>query len=1033
MKNKLLKTLLYFTCMCLGFTAFAQNKSITGVVTDENGIPMPGVNILIKGTNEGTMTDFDGEYTIDVSSGDILVFSFLGRKTREVTVGESDSYNVTMDQDNSELEEVVVVGYGTTSKKNLTTAISQVDPEEINKAAVSNTSQLLLGRAAGLQATVSSPQPGGNVNISVRGGGDPLYVVDGVVMPNGSLEAGGGGSTTALPSSIDRGGLAGLNPEDIESIEVLKDASASIYGIGAANGVVLITTKVGKRGKLNVSYNGSYSFVSNYDYIEPLKAQSYMELVNSFSRERYLFSNQMGAYGENSFDDGWSAPFTDSEITNTQSVNWVDEILRDGSINNHNVVVNGGSEKIKYYLSGNYYDQEGSVSNSGLERYTLRSNVTAELFPFLKLTSITNINRNSFRNSSVGGSGSGRGAEAAGALTAALNYPSFIPIRDENGAYSQFTNIPNAVALQDIDDHTFSNGTYLNFVADITLIKDRLNARLTYGNNKEHTRRSVFIPSDVYFDQQYEARGNIAENDRENQTFEATLSYNTRLGDFMEIDAVIGAGRYLSAGTGLGVAYTGTHDVIGNDNLNAVTGNRNLSSNRYKDERRSQFVRANFDILDRYVVSGTLRRDGTDKFFPEKKYAFFPAVSLAWKMTNEEFLNDIEWLDLLKLRASYGVTGNDNLGTTLYGTYSPSGTQLQFNGGSVIYPAYIQNGVDYPNVSWEKTTMKNLGLDFYLFNDRLSGSIDIFRNDVTDLLGFATSPGLSMFGSYPVNGGHIRRQGWDASINSTNIRTSNFSWNTVVTLSRFNSIWVERMPNYDYLPYQIREDEPTNARYYYETTGIINPELSNVPDSQPDEFQVPGFPIIADQNGDGEITEDDILMNNEVPDIYFGLGNTFVYKNWDLDIFMYSQIGVNKYNYALDWAQAAPLANQINSVSTAAFDLFHSETNPDGKFPGLAYELSSVALPGNVGTDLRFQDASFVRFRNITLGYNFRNGGIFGNAINNMRLYIDAQNPITITNFEGFDPEIRTGGDYKTFKAEYPQTATYSIGIEINF
>ncbi len=1032
MKNKLLKALVYFTCICLGFTAFAQDKNITGIVSDEDGLPIPGVNIAIQGTSEGTMTNFDGEYSIDTSVGDILIFSFLGTKTKEVTVGNADTYNVTLEQDNAELDEVVVVGYGTTSKKNLTTAISQVDPENIQKAAVSNTSQLLLGQAAGLQATVSSPQPGGGVNISVRGGGTPLYVVDGVVMPSGSLEAGGGGSTTSLPSSIDRGGLAGLNPEDIESIEVLKDASASIYGIGAANGVILITTKEGKKGKLNVSYNGSSSLVKNYDYIQPLEAQDYMGLVNSFSRERYLFNNQMGAYGDIAYDDGWSAPFNDSEIANTETVNWVDEILRDGTINNHNVIVNGGSEKISYYLSGNYFDQEGTVANSGMKRYTLRSNVTAELFPFLKLTSIANINRNSFRNSSVGGSSSGRGSEAAGALTAALNYPSFIPIRNENGEYSQFINIPNAVALQDIDDGTFSNGTFLNFVADITLIQDKLNARLTYGNNKEHTRRSVFIPSHVYFDQQYMARGNIAENDRENQTFEATLSYNTQVGEFMEIDAVVGAGKYLSSGTGLGVAYTGTHDVIGNDNLNAVTGNRNLSSNRYKDERRSQFARANFDLLDRYVVSGTLRRDGTDKFFPEKKYAFFPSVSMAWKMTNEEFLNDVDWLGLLKLRASYGVTGNDNLGTSLYGTYSPSSTQIQFEGGNVIYPTYVQNGVDHPNVSWEKTTMKNLGIDFYLFNDRLSGSFDIFQNDVTDLLGDANSPGLSMFGTYPINGGHIRRQGWDASLNSTNVKTPDFSWNTVVTLSKFNSLWIERFPNYDYQPFQIRNEEPTNARYYYKTTGIINPDMSNVPNSQPEEFQVPGFPIISDTNGDGEITEDDILMNNEVPDIYFGFGNTFAYKNFDLNIFLYSQIGVNRYNYAWDWAQAAPLANQTNSISTAAFDLFHSENNPGGKFPGLAYELSSTSLPGNVGTDLRFQDASFMRFRNITLGYNIQKG-VLGNVIDNMRIYIDAQNPITITNYDGFDPEIVTGGSYKTFKAEYPQAATYSLGLEINF
>ncbi len=1032
MKQNSKRLLLFICILCTGLTSVAQEKTVTGTVTDENGIPLPGVNVTVKESNRGTQTDFDGEYSLQASEGEVLVFSFMGTTTIEKTVGEDNTYDTVLEESSDALDEVVVVGYGTTSKKNLTTAISQVDPEGINKAAVSNTSQLLLGRAAGLQATVSSPQPGGNVNISVRGGGEPLYVVDGVVMPSGSLEAGGGGSTTALPSSIDRGGLAGLNPEDIESIEILKDASASIYGIGAANGVVLITTKEGKQGKLNVSYNGSYSVVKNYDYIEPLEAQDYMGLVNSFSRERYLFNNQMGAYGDNPFDNEWSAPFTDSEISNTQSINWVDEILRDGSVNNHNVVVNGGSEKINYYLSGNYYDQEGTVANSGMERYTLRSNVTAELFPFLKLTSIANINRNSFRNSSVGGSGSGRGAEAAGALTAALNYPSFIPIRNDNGEYSQFINIPNAVALQDIDDGTFSNGTFLNFVADITLIQDKLNARLTYGNNKEHTRRSVFIPSHVYFDQQYMARGNIAENDRENQTFEATLSYNTQLGEFMEIDAVIGAGKYLSSGTGLGVAYTGTHDVIGNDNLNAVTGNRNLSSNRYKDERRSQFARANFDILDRYVVSATLRRDGTDKFFPEKKYALFPSVSLAWKMTNEEFLDDIDWLGLLKLRASYGVTGDDNLGTTLYGTYSPSSTQIQFDGGNVIYPTYVQNGVDHPNVSWEKTTMKNLGIDFYLLNDRLSGSFDIFQNDVTDLLGNANSPGLSMFGTYPINGGHIRRQGWDASLNSTNIQTSDFSWDTEVTLSRFNSLWIERFPNYDYQPFQIRNEEPTNARYYYETTGIINPELSNVPDSQPEEFRVPGFPIISDTNGDGEITEDDILMNNEVPDIYFGFGNTFAYKNFDLNIFLYSQIGVNRYNYAWDWAQAAPLANQTNSISTAAFDLFHSENNPDGKFPGLAYELSSTSLPGNVGTDLRFQDASFMRFRNITLGYNLEKG-FLGDAINNMRIYVDAQNPITITNYDGFDPEIVTGGSYKTFKAEYPQAATYSLGVEINF
>ncbi|MBN2806789.1 MAG: SusC/RagA family TonB-linked outer membrane protein [Prolixibacteraceae bacterium] len=1031
--------ILVFVSQLFTINSYAQNDVATslikGRITDNTESPLPGVTVVVPGTSIGTVTDPDGNYSIKVpSQATQLVFSFIGYQSETVNIDGRTTIDVVMATSNIGLEEVVAVGYGTVSRKNLTTSISKVNTDEIAKSANSNMSQLLMGRAAGLQATISSAQPGGDVDISIRGGGDPIYVVDGVVMPGSSLEPGSGGSTTVIPSSVDRAGLAGLNPEDIESIEVLKDASAAIYGIDAANGVILITTKKGKKGPLKITYDGSQSMVSNYDYIEPLNAQEYMSMVNSFSKEQYLFNKKMEAYGPNAFDNSWTQPYTDEDIANAKTTNWKDEILKNGSISNHNLIINGGSEKVSYYLSGNYYQHVGNVSNSSMTRYSLRSNVQLQLFPFLKLTSIVNVNRNRYDNSSVGGTSSGRGAQAAGALTSALSYPSYIPIRDEEGEYSQFLNIPNAVAMQEIDDDTYSSGAYMNFVADIDLVKNLLGLRLLYGNNSENTNRSVYIPSYVYFDQMYRSRGNLAYNNRVNQTFEATMNFTKSFADVVTVDLVAGMGKYLNSGNGLNIAYDGQHDAIANDNISATSGVYKPGSSRYDNEKRSQFVRANIDLLDRYVIAATLRRDGTDKFFPEKKYAMFPSLSMAWKVSNESFLNSVSWIDLLKVRASYGETGSDNLGTTLYGTFAPYG-RVTFDGGSVQYIPITKRGLDYPDVSWEKTIMKNVGVDFYMLNNRLSGSFDLFQNDITDMLGEANTPGLSMFGEYPINGAHLRREGWDASLTGEIVKTSSFIWSSNLTLTKYNSIWKERMPNYNFNEYELQKDAPQNARYYYETNGILNADLSNLPASQPENASLPGYPVIVDQNNDGEITVDDVVMNNEVPDIYFGFGNNFRYKNFDLNIFMYSQIGMNKYNYALDWAHAGNLANEVNNSNKFAERLWNSETNTDGTMPGIAWNLASVSLPGSAGTDINYQDASFLRVRNITLGYNISGQalGQLGQYVSNLRIYIDAQNPLTFTNFEGFDPEVRTGGSYKGGKAEYPQTRTFSAGLRINF
>lgn len=1005
-----------------------QELEVTGIVTDSEDIPIPGVAVLVPGSRTGTTTDANGEFKITVSKNSRLLFTCLGYESLEIRANRSH-LEIELNEDLQSIDEVVVVGYGTTTRKNLTTAIATVKPESISKASNSNMSQLLLGRAPGLNATVSSAQPGGNVRISIRGAGTPIYIVDGIMMPEGSLEIGDG--NIGVPSSIDRAGLAGLNPNDIESIEVLKDASAAIYGVNAANGVILITTKKGSRGRMKIDVESSYSLVRNYKYLDMLSGPEYMNFANMFSKENYLYNREMYPYGPNEYDNRWMPLFTPEQIDNAITTNWQDYILKTGHIFNENVTVSGGTDRLTYYVGGSWYSNEGSVSNSSMERFTLRANISAQLFPFAKLTAIANINQNNYTNSTVGSPTKNQGDHGAGALQAALTYPSSMPVKDETGNYSIFRNLPNPVSMQSISDNTRTNGYYYNFSLDIDIIKNMLSIRGLFGQNRENAYRDLYIPSDLYFGQMYKSRGQLGNSQRYQTTMEAMIMFRKQFFNIVNVDAMIGMGRYIDGGSWMDVGYENANDHIGNDNIGAAEGPYYPESGRYKNEKRSQFARVSFDILNRYIISGTVRRDGTDKFFPQKKYAWFPSVSLAWKITGEPFMENVRWLNLLKLRASYGETGRDNLGTAVYGVYIPSDWYIMFNNNTLTYIPYRMEGADYPDVTWEKTIMKNIGLDFSVLNDRIYVSFDVFRNDVTDLLGYAATAPLDMLGTRPVNGGHYKRQGWDLKINTINISKPNFSWSTELVASRFDARWIEREPNYDYEEYQLRENEPMNVFYYYHMTGIINEDRSNMPESQktlPAAAQMPGYPIIEDRNGDQRISIDDIYMKNLVPSIYLGFGNTFRYGNFDLDIFLYGELGVQKYNSSYIWADPTGNANPGN-WSTAVYSVWSSQTNRNGTRPGIA-SIQSVTLPGNVGIDKDVQNSSYIRVRNITLGYNFtkNNLGAAGKYIDRIRLYVDLQNPLTFTGFDRFDPEINIDGG-----VQYPQIRTYSFGVRVSF
>ena len=485
---------------------------LKGTVLDKSGQPVIGATALIKGTTTGVVTDMDGKFVIEVPKGSVIEISSLGYTSLEHKAVKAGDLEFVLEDDFELLNEAVAVGYGTTSRKNLTTSVATIKPETINKAATSNMSQMLMGKAAGLRANMSSSQPGGNVDISIRGGGTPIYIVDGIVMPSGSLEVGNGAIET--PNSINRAGLAGLNPGDIESIEVLKDASAAIYGINAANGVILITTKKGTEGTPRISVETNYSFVRNYEYLQPLTSKEYMNFANVFGKESYLLNHNMAPYGPEQYDGGWSPVFYPDQIASATNKNWLDYILRPGAINNHSISITGGSKYVKYYIGGNYFDQTGTVITSGMKRYTLRSNLSAKVFPFMTVSAILNINSNDFTNSNADGGGAG--GVGKDALQSALMFPPNYSVYDAEGNYMRYRSTANPAEMMLYKDNTKSTGWYTNISVDINLYKDILKIKGIYGLNRETAKRSLYIPTTMmWYEVAGVSRGHIGDVNRD--------------------------------------------------------------------------------------------------------------------------------------------------------------------------------------------------------------------------------------------------------------------------------------------------------------------------------------------------------------------------------------------------------------------------------------------------------------------------------------------------------------------------------------
>ena len=1001
-----------------------EQITVSGTVSSGgDGSSIPGANVIIKNTPNGTAADANGKYSIKVQKGATLVFSAIGYENVEINITRS-SLNVRLPSKQNGLNEVLVIGYGTSTRHNITTAISKVDPKNIPAAANNSVPELLFGRAPGLQAIQGSTQPGGGVYLSIRGQGSPLIVVDGAIYPNSGLEP-DAGAVGASTNGVNRGMLEGLNPNDIESIEVLKDASAAIYGVNAANGVILITTKKGKKGNLNINANVSHSIVDNTNYLKPLDASQYETLFNTFNTDEYLAANKMYPYGSATPSGIPAAQYSAAQIAAAgKGTNWLDQIFRVGNIDNDNLSISGGTDKATYFFSGGYFHQLGTLDGSDMTKFTGRANMSFNLAKWVTLNTNFTGSNNTFENSSSGGQGDGSGQQGFGIVQAALAFPSNIPVYT-NGTLSTFQNISNPVGLEQVSDYTYYHSLDANLSADFKLIPDKLTGTILFHDLYETATRNFFVPSSIFFYQQYLSRATLNNYDRENQTLNASLTYKDTFAKILNVDLLGSVEQDVSTFDNFIAEGTGAQDGLKSTNLGAETGNVTIGSGKYASTTRSYIGRASLTLLNRYLLTASIRDDGFSLFYPTKQWAIFPSVSAGWVLSDEPFFKTLaNSVNLLKIRGSYGVTGV--AGSNAFGGFAPDGDNIFLTNQE--YVTVTQYQVDNPNLHWPKTIDKDLGLDFGFLKNRISGSFDYFRNDMTQLIFSAPTPPLSALSSQVVNGGHQVRDGYDFGVNSHNVNSGDFDWSTQLNISHYFYRWQERFPYTVLQQYQSAAD-PVDEIYYYKTKGLLQPGQP-VPASQPTAggASLPGSPIFVDKNGDDKLDWQDVYKRDADPKISLGFGNTFRYKQFDLTAFFYGQFGGWGTNFNYQWGDPLNIATSKQAGTIQAQQAFTS-TNLNGTRPSVNYNEAAAGLL--VGSDLNLQSTNFVRLRNLTLGYTL-NSNKLNKFAKSVRFFVDAQNLFIITKFTAGDPEVSYASVKGAF-APYPVARTFSAGLKASF
>ena len=1015
------------------FTLYGQERTVSGTVASSNNETLPGVSVVVKGTNKGTITDSNGKFTIKVDANALnLVFSYLGFTNQEINIAGKSTLNVVLKENASALNEVVVIGYGTVKKSDLTGSVSSLNVESMTKVPTASITQSIAGRTSGITVTSNSGAPGAGVNIRIRGtnslqgNNDPLFVIDGIPVASSSQQD---GNFNADP-------LSGLNPSDIESMEVLKDASSvAIYGSRGANGVVLITTKSGKLGKAKIAVNSYYGTQSEIKKYDVLSAGEYAQ-----------FRNIAVANAGPGF-----VSYTPQEVADFQAsggTRWRDYLIRDNAaIKSIDASVSGGTEKVNYFVSAGGFGQDGIVNGSGFDRTSLKTTVNVNATSKLKLGSNLSLSQSEYN----GAFGNSQNGSFGGGYIDTYSAPPTFPVFDTNGEYYSlnplsgfpFPNpVENALAIT-------RDQTNLRFLGDFSgeyAITPDLKFKQIFGINYVTNNVGEYAPT---FTQRSNNKGSAGQSNSLSRSLlsTSTLNYYKVFQKKHNVSAVLGyelqSDNYQSFG---GSSRDFTNDNTGYYSLQSGATISDLSSNYSASGLESFLGRANYNYDGKYFATITGRYDGSSKFQGKNKFSFFPSAALAWRVSKENFLANVKAISDLKLRASYGQTGSQAI--PAYRTLDLIGSKndLTVDGNTTTvgyFPARIAN----PALKWETTTQYDAGLDLSLFNSRINITADYFHKTTKDLLLDFPLPITTGFNSVLSNAGSIQNKGFDFSVNSRNFSSKDFSWETNLNLSFVrNKVldiggrpFIIKAPNVDrafgstsYNTGIVRVGKPLGEFYVIKQDGIIL--------TQDELTAAPTYGNIAigtrryiDQNADGKITaEDRVVAGNAQPKFTGGFLNSLSYKGFDLSFFFEFSVGNEILNVTRFYLERG--TGDVN-ITREYFNNFVGSPNPNSNN---TYPRPNAATGGGVAIDDTYiEDGSYARLKNLTLGYSFTKKAIPKLPFSRVRLYTNLNNMLTLTKYKGLDPnssvfggnEFGAGIDY----SGYPTAKSVVFGLNFEF
>ncbi|MEX2569452.1 MAG: TonB-dependent receptor [Cyclobacteriaceae bacterium] len=976
----------------------AQNeRKISGQVLDANTEPLVGATLLEKGTNNGTVSDLDGNFEFIISSENaILIVSYIGYETQEVaTVGRTNLAIVLAEQSSELLNEVVVVGYGTQRRKDLTGSIASVSSEAIENQPLASIDQLLQGRAAGVNISQSSGAPGGRSTIRIRGassvnaGNEPLLVIDGIPMYNGSKDPGGTSYGTSSPTNP----LASLNPNDIASIEILKDASSTaIYGSRGSNGVIIITTKRGESGAAKVNYNGYYGVQNVVDKLDLMNGQEHAEFLNDWAMA-----------------SGLEAPFSNPASIG-EGTDWQNEIFRSSAIQDHQLSLSGGNENTKYFISANYFNQEGVIINSGMERYSIRLNVDQKINEKIQFNQSLTFNRTI--NNSLPISNAGSDNVRSAGERAYVTSPT-IPVRDDEGNYVDVwygVNKPESPVASLLTTKSTLTGD--NLLGNLSLdyeIAEGLVFQTMAGVNLMNRSNEEFYPGgSTYIGGLFGGLGMISNRRITNILNENTLRFSRNFLDHHSLEVLAGFTWQKETTFLSSLQPTGfPNDLLGINSVGGTTGTPIVGSNLLDWSIASFLGRVNYQFDDKWLLTATVRADGSSRFAMDNKWGYFPSVAMGYRLSEEGFMEDFVFLDDLKIRGSYGLTGNQEIGN--YQSLARLVTNLIYIFDNQLVSGARQSSLSNQNLSWERSAQWDIGLDMSFFEDRIRVIFDYYKKDTRDLLFTINLPSYSGFSSALFNTGMVENRGIELDLGIDVIRGNDFSWNMQTNYSRNKTAMTDLGQS---ASTNLFIGHPPGVGLGYLFDGVFR-DQAEVQDHGAQPNAMPGDMRYVDSNEDGIFNADDrVLVGNPVPDYIFGSNHQFNYKGLSLSVFFQGVIGHdgNRISRLFD-------PSDVSSNKARALVERWTPENPDSNIP-------RAGVSNWLGSSFLRQDLSFVKLRNIQLGYQIPVQSLSG--ISDARVYVSGQNLITFTNdYFGYDPDGGGGG--------YPTARTIVFGLNLGF